>query len=183
VIYGAQGSRDEEEQAQKILLAFYPWTTNPDDKSDAVPHIGELRGPDDASWKQALVRRVRDQGFPTEEVKRYLLNFCFAYCLPRELQSDNDLRVNSDNEDLEDALCCAADRLSFPSLDPLSLSHPPPRLPPPSAQLEARTRWCTSTKKTSQRPGRRTSGADPKTTPRRPASSTARPSRCSGSLV
>ena len=47
--------------------------------------------------------RVFRFGFPTEEVKRHVLTFCFVYCLPRHLQLQSGLAENSDNEGLEDA--------------------------------------------------------------------------------
>ena len=104
ILYGAQGSHTDEEQAQKVLMTFFPWTTHREDVSDSVPYIGDLRLPEDISWRQALVNRLQRHGFPTEESRRYLHNFCFVYCLPRELQSDADLHINSDNEDMEDPL-------------------------------------------------------------------------------
>jgi uncharacterized UBP type Zn finger protein len=85
-------------------MTFFPWTTHREDVSDSVPYIGDLRLPEDISWRQALVNRLQRHGFPTEESRRYLHNFCFVYCLPRELQSDADLHINSDNEDMEDPL-------------------------------------------------------------------------------
>ncbi|CAJ1362642.1 unnamed protein product [Effrenium voratum] len=49
-------------------------------------------------WRRALRRRLILRGFPTEEVKLFALNFCFVYCLPRELRPDQHLQENSDNE-------------------------------------------------------------------------------------
>ena len=49
-------------------------------------------------WRRALRRRLILRGFPTEEVKSFALNFCFVYCLPRELRPDQHLQENSDNE-------------------------------------------------------------------------------------
>ena len=103
VLYGAQGSRTEEDQAKKILLLFCPWTSNPADATDDVPYVGALRpSGGHITWRQALGAWIDRRGLPTEEVKRYVLNFCFVYCLPRKLQSDGDLVSNSDNEGLED---------------------------------------------------------------------------------
>ena len=41
-------------------------------------------------------------GFPTEEAKRNVLNFCFVYCLPRSMQLQEGLMDNSENEGIED---------------------------------------------------------------------------------
>ncbi|CAJ1341859.1 unnamed protein product, partial [Effrenium voratum] len=41
---------------------------------------------------------IHEEGFPAEEVKQFALNFCFVYCLPRELRPEQDLQENSDNE-------------------------------------------------------------------------------------
>ena len=46
--------------------------------------------------------RVFRFGFPTEEVKRQVLSFCFVFCLPRHLGLQGGLAENSDNEGLED---------------------------------------------------------------------------------
>ena len=68
-----------------------------------MPYVGALRpSGGHITWRQALGAWIDRRGFPTEEVKRYVLNFCFVYCLPRKLQSDGDLVSNSDNEGLED---------------------------------------------------------------------------------
>lgn len=52
--------------------------------------------------REALRTRVFRFGFPTEEAKRHVLNFCFVYCLPRSLQLQDGLAANSDNEGIED---------------------------------------------------------------------------------
>ena len=106
VLYGALGSRSEEEHIMKILVLFCPWTSNPQDATEAVPYIGQLRTPDMSTWREALRCAWRhSDGFPTEELKRYILNYAFVYCLPRSLQPDQDLAANSDNEDLKDEVC------------------------------------------------------------------------------
>ncbi|CAE7520218.1 anks1b, partial [Symbiodinium sp. CCMP2456] len=57
------------------------------------------------SWRDALRCAWKHaQGFPTEELKRYLLNYAFVYCLPRSLQPEQDLAANSDNEGLKDEI-------------------------------------------------------------------------------
>ena len=119
VLFGAGGSRTEEEQAKKIIALFVPWTTNPQDATDVVPYIGDLRPPGIESWREALRTRVLGRGFPTEEVRRYVLGFCFVYCLPRELQPDGDLAANSDNEALEDVV----EHLSRDDLEVAMLTH------------------------------------------------------------
>ena len=106
VLYGALGSRSEEEHIMKILVLFCPWTSNPQDATEAVPYIGQLRTPDMTTWREALrCAWKHGDGFPTEELKRYVLNYAFVYCLPRSLQPDQDLAANSDNEDLKDEVC------------------------------------------------------------------------------
>ena len=102
VIYGAQGSQTEDEQAMKILVLFFPWVNNVDEATPAVPYIGNFWRPNFNCWRDALRARVFHFGFPTEEVKRYVLDFCFVYCLPRSLQLQDGLEANSDNEGLVD---------------------------------------------------------------------------------
>ena len=107
VLFGALGSRNEEENIMKILLLFCPWTSNAQDATDSVPYLGQLKTPDMANWRQALrcAWQNANDGFPTEELRRYVLNYAFVYCLPRQLQPDNDLAANSDNEAVEDVAC------------------------------------------------------------------------------
>ena len=102
VIYGAQGSQTEDEQAKKILVLFFPWVNNVDEATPAVPFIGNFWQSNFNCWRDALRARVFRFGFPTEEVKRYVLDFCFVYCLPRSLQLQDGLEANSDNEGLVD---------------------------------------------------------------------------------
>eukprot|EP00971_Amphidinium_carterae_P183692 3646435-Amphidinium_carterae.4 len=102
VIFGAQGAKTDEEQAMRVLLLFCPWTNNPDDGTRAVPYIGNIRQPHMTCWRQALRHWLWRSGLPTETVKRYILNFCFVYCLPRELQPSAELHGNSDDEGIED---------------------------------------------------------------------------------
>ena len=102
VLYGAQGSRTEDEQAMKLLVLFFPWVNTREEASVLVPYIGNLRLPHMQDWCEALRARVFRFGFPTEEVKRHVLSFCFVYCLPRHLGLQGGLAENSDNEGLED---------------------------------------------------------------------------------
>ena len=102
IIYGAQGSQTEDEQAMKILVLFFPWVNTVNDATPAVPYIGNFWQPNFNCWRDALRARVFRFGFPTEEVKRYALDFCFVYCLPRSLQLQDGLEANSDNEGLVD---------------------------------------------------------------------------------
>ncbi|CAJ1413430.1 unnamed protein product, partial [Effrenium voratum] len=98
VVQGALGGRSEVDYARCVLLLFCPWTTHPDDASAAVPYLGDLCKLGETDWRRALRRRLILRGFPTEEVKLFALNFCFVYCLPRELRPDQHLQENSDNE-------------------------------------------------------------------------------------
>lgn len=109
VLYGAQGSKSEEEQAMKLLVLFFPWVNDIKDASPAVPYIGNFRTQHTTTWRQALRARTFRNGFPTDEVKRFVLNFCIVYFLPRELQLQDELQPNSDNEDIVDDLDLALD--------------------------------------------------------------------------
>ena len=102
VLYGAQGSQTEDEQAMKLLVLFFPWVNTREEASLLVPYIGSLRLPHMQDWREALRARVFRFGFPTEEVKRHVLAFCFVYCLPRHLGLQGGLAENSDNEGLGD---------------------------------------------------------------------------------
>ena len=105
VIYGAQGARTQEEQAMRILVLFFPFVLHKDDASPKVPFINDLwQQPGVSSWEDALLAHADSVGFPTQEARRLTLNFCFAYCLPREMHLKDGLVENSDNEDLEDEL-------------------------------------------------------------------------------
>ncbi|CAJ1431386.1 unnamed protein product, partial [Effrenium voratum] len=98
VVQGALGGRSEVDYARCVLLLFCPWTTHPDDASAAAPYLGDLCKLGQTDWRRALRRRLILRGFPTEEVKLFALNFCFVYCLPRELRPDQHVQENSDNE-------------------------------------------------------------------------------------
>ena len=98
MVQGALGGRSEVDYARCVLLLFCPWTTHPDDASAAVPYLGDLCKFGKTDWRRALRRRLILRGFPTEEVKLFALNFCFVYCLPRELRPDQHLQENSENE-------------------------------------------------------------------------------------
>ncbi|CAJ1379302.1 unnamed protein product [Effrenium voratum] len=98
VAQGALGGRSEEDYAKRVLLLFCPWTSHPDDASAAAPFLADLCKFGKSDWRRALRRRLILRGFPTEEVKQFALNFCFVYCLPRELRPEQHLQENSDNE-------------------------------------------------------------------------------------
>ena len=99
VIYGAQGSKTDQEQAMRLLVLFFPWVNDPQDATREVPFIGDFWEKDMKDWRHALRARVwKTRGFPTEEVRRYVLDFCFVYFLPRGLALQDDLAPNSDNE-------------------------------------------------------------------------------------
>ena len=105
IIYGAQSARTQEEQAMRILVLFFPFVLHKDDASAHVPFINDLwQQPGVSSWEDALLAHATRVGFPTQEAKRFTLNFCFAYCLPREMHLKDGLAENSDNEGLEDEL-------------------------------------------------------------------------------
>ena len=102
VLYGAQGSRTEDEQAMKLLVLFFPWVNDITEASYHVPFIGNFWITGMKSWREALRARIIRSGFPTEEAKLNVLNFCFVYCLPRSMQLQEGLAENSDNEGIED---------------------------------------------------------------------------------
>ena len=102
VLYGAQGSHTEDEQAMRLLVLFFQWVNDVCDASDHAPFIGCLWATGTKDWREALRKRVLGKGFPTDEAKRNVLNFCFVYCLPRSLQIQGGLAANSDDEDIVD---------------------------------------------------------------------------------
>ena len=104
VIYGAQSSRTTEEQAMRILVLYFPWVNDVKDASPHVPFINAFWQPGMQDWTQALLHHARTHGFPTTAAKRYVLNFVFTYCLPRQVCLVDGLEENSDNEDIEDEL-------------------------------------------------------------------------------
>ena len=91
VPYGAQGSKTEEEQAMKLLLLFFPWVNDVRDATAAVPFIGHFWVKGGKSWREALRKRTFAYGFPTDEVKRFVLNFCIVHFLARDLQLQDGL--------------------------------------------------------------------------------------------
>ena len=104
VPYGAQGSKSEEEQAMKLLLLFFPWVNDVRDATAAVPFIGHFWVEGGKSWREALRKRTFAYGFPTDEVKRFVLNFCIVHFLARDRQLQDGLYPNSDDEDVADDL-------------------------------------------------------------------------------
>ena len=68
------------------LAALLPVDNPPRRRPAAVPYLGDLCKFGKTDWRRALRRRLVLRGFPTEEVKLFALNFCFVYCLPRELR-------------------------------------------------------------------------------------------------
>ena len=109
VPYGAQGSKSEEEQAMKLLLLFFPWVNDINDATPAVPFVGNLWVEGGNSWREALRDRTFTHGFPTAEVKRFVLNFCIVHFLARDLQLQDGLYPNSDDEGIADDLDLALD--------------------------------------------------------------------------
>lgn len=104
VPYGAPASKSEEEQAMKLLLLFFPWVNDVKEASTAVPFIGHFWEKGMRSWREALRGRTFTYGFPTEEVKRFVLNFCTVHFLTRDLQLQDGLHPNSDDEGMVDDL-------------------------------------------------------------------------------
>ena len=105
VPYGAQGSKSEEEQAMKLLILFFPWVNDIKDASPAVPYIGNFWQEGATGWRQVLRIQVQKfGGFPTEEVRRFVIQFCMTYFLPRGMRCEEALCENSDNEDVADDL-------------------------------------------------------------------------------
>ena len=98
VISGAQAARSSDEQAMLLLLLFVPWTNDESQVTELVPHISSLRRHSMPDWRAALRTRLNMHGFPTAELKRFAQNFCFVYCLPRDLAPVEGLMENSDNE-------------------------------------------------------------------------------------
>jgi len=54
VIYGAQSSQTEDEQAMKILVLFFPWANNVDEATPTVPYIGSFWRPNFNCWRDAF---------------------------------------------------------------------------------------------------------------------------------
>ena len=104
VIYGAQSSKTEEEQAMRILVLFFPWVNDVADATPQVPFINDLCPSSSTDWKDVLIAHASRVGFATKEVKRYAMNFIFTYCLPRQARLVDGLQENSDNEDLVDGV-------------------------------------------------------------------------------
>ena len=102
VIYGAQSSKSEEEQAMRILVLFFPWVNEAADATKEVPFINDLCPSSSTDWKDVLIAHASKVGFATEGIKRYAMNFIFTYCLPRQIRLTDGLHENSDNEDLKD---------------------------------------------------------------------------------
>ena len=103
VIFGAQSGRTKAGQAARLLVLFFPWVNNIEEASPNVPFINELVSPK-ADYTEVLLRHAERVGFPTETAKRQVLNFVFAFCLPRQLRPTDGLEENSGNEDMEDEL-------------------------------------------------------------------------------
>ena len=81
VVYGTYG-KSPNEQALQILALFFPWVIDPEDASRAVPFVQDIFTMDMRDWQEALRSRIFQFGFPTKEVKRFAVNFCFVFCLP-----------------------------------------------------------------------------------------------------
>ena len=101
VLYGAQGAKSEEEQAMRILVAFFPWVNHAEDATPQAPFINDLWQPGMQTWRDALLSHASCVGFPTVEVKRMVMSYGFTYCLPREMRLKDGLQENSDNVRLE----------------------------------------------------------------------------------
>jgi len=104
VIFSAHSSRTTEEQAMRILILFFPWVNDVKDASPGVPFINHFWQSGTQDWSQALLDHASKHRFPTAAAKRYVMNFVFTYCLPREVRLVDGLEENSDNEDIVDEL-------------------------------------------------------------------------------
>ena len=98
VIYTSTSSlRQEQDQAQLLLLLFCPFTLNDKDATEFVPFICDIKTEKMRDWMHAM-RIWLARGLPTESLRRWVANFCFVYFMPRSLSSAADLEENSDNE-------------------------------------------------------------------------------------
>ena len=120
VPYGAPASKSEEEQAMKLLLLFFPWVNDIKDASAAVPFIGHFWTKETKTWRQALRKRTFTYGFPTDEVKGFVLNFCMVHFLTRDLHLQDGLYPNSEDEDMVDDMDLVLDE---EDLDLATLTH------------------------------------------------------------
>ena len=66
VIYGAQGSKLDQEQAMRLLVLFFPWVNNEEEATPEAPFIGNIWKEGMRDWRQALRAQLRQHGFPTE---------------------------------------------------------------------------------------------------------------------
>eukprot|EP00971_Amphidinium_carterae_P155302 3079910-Amphidinium_carterae.1 len=73
----------QEEQAQRLLLLFCPWTLDKPDDDDSsgiipvLPYLGKLRsGSSEGAWRHAL-RSWLWHKLPTEKTLRLVRNFAF----------------------------------------------------------------------------------------------------------
>ena len=98
VVYTSTSSlRQEQDQAQLLLLLFCPFTLNEEDATEFVPFICDIMTDKMRDWMHAM-RIWLARGLPTESLRRWVANFCFVYFMPRSLSSAADLEENSDNE-------------------------------------------------------------------------------------
>ena len=104
VVYGANASKTQDDQAKRILVLFFPWVNDEAEASLRVPFLSRFWQPGVGNWTEALRLHAANVGFPTQEVKTLTLNFIFTYCLPRQLALTDGLEENSDNEGLVDDL-------------------------------------------------------------------------------
>ena len=92
VVYTSTSSlRQEQDQAQLLLLLFCPFTLNEEDATELfVPFICDIKTEKMRDWMHAM-RIWLARGLPTESLRRWVANFCFVYFLPRSLSSAADL--------------------------------------------------------------------------------------------
>ena len=60
---------------RRSSLSLFPGPPTRKMPRTSSPYIGDLRPPGIESWREALRTRVLGRGFPTEEVRRYVLGF------------------------------------------------------------------------------------------------------------
>ena len=85
------------DNARLTMAYFRAWTLDAKRGTDAVPHAGALRGPNE-SWEQALRTWLRR--LPCEETKQYIGNFMSVY----RVRPAVDGQENSDDEAADTAL-------------------------------------------------------------------------------
>ena len=151
-----------EENAEKLLLLFWPWTSNVEDATDEVPYIGDLRPRHMSSWREALSARIARHG------ERYATNYAFVYCLPPSTSWKTTWQTTATTTSRRTS-CRAWNRKIW-------------RRPSPRASREAtRQRPATTSRRTGKRTKRAPSTDSPRRCPTSPRTSGATAPRKAGS--